>query len=214
MKSEPTPERRFLDQHGGQTMATTQPILRLGKTDEGRLVSSDEFAEAEFDEPWKYEREDGKLIVLAPSGEGHLYATVPWRDDLIFYRRDRPDIVQLIATEAWIRVNDGTDRIGDIGVYFQPTGPVPKIPDRVPDMMFEIVSPDKVSRDRDYVRKRAEYHALGVREYVIIDRFQKTVTVLTFAPDGYDERILTIGETYVSPLLPGFSIRLSDVFPN
>ncbi len=193
-------------------MATHRPILQLGKQDEGRLVSSDEFAEAEFDEPWKYEREDGRLIVMAPSGEGHLDATIPWRDDLIFYQRDHPGIVQKIATEAWIRVNDGTDRIGDIGVYLQPTGPVPKIPDRVPDMMFEIVSPDKVSRDRDYIRKRAEYHGLGVREYVIIDRFQRIVTVLTLAPNGYDERILTIGESYESPLLPGFSIRLSEVF--
>jgi Uma2 family endonuclease len=195
-------------------MATTQPILRLGKSDEGRLVSSDEFAEAEFDEPWKYEREDERLIVMAPSGGGHIDAGEPWRDDLVVYKLAHRDVVQKVVSEAWLRVNDGTDRIGDIGVYFQPTGPVPEIPDRVPDMMFEIVSPDKASRDRDYVRKRGEYHALGVREYVIIDRFQKIVTVLTFAPDGYDERILTVGETYESPLLPGFSIRLSDVFPN
>ena len=56
---------------------------------------------------------------------------------------------------------------------WSPNGPVPpKIPDRVPDMMFEIVSPDKASRDRDIPSKRAEYHRFGVKEYVIVDRFK------------------------------------------
>ena len=193
-------------------MSTVRPILKFGKRDDGRLVSSEEFAEADFDEPWKYEREDGRLIVLAPSGEGHIDASEPWRDQLVVYKRDYPEVVQKVVSEAWIRVDDGTDRIGDIGVYLVPDGPVPKIPDRVPEMMFEVVSPDKASRDPDYLRKRVEYHRLGVREYVIIDRFQKRVTVLTFAPNDYDERSLTIGDAYESPLLPDFSVRLSEVF--
>jgi Uma2 family endonuclease len=193
-------------------MATGRTILKLGKQDEGRLISSEDFAEAEFDEPWKYEREDGRLIVLAPSGGEHLYATVPWRNRLIMYEKTNPGIVQWISTEAWLRVDGGTDRIGDIGVYLVPTGPVPEIPDRVPDMMFEIVSPDKVSRDRDYVRKRADYHRFGVREYVIIDRFKQIVTVLTFAPEGYSERVLTEEDDYESPLLPGLVIPISIVF--
>jgi Uma2 family endonuclease len=193
-------------------MSTDRTILRLGKQDEGRYLSSEEFAEADFDEPWRYEREDGRLIVMAPSGEGHLKATIPWRDRLILFFYGNPGIIDQIATEAWIRVHDGTDRIGDIGVYLVPDGPVPEIPDRVPEMMFEIVSPDRVSRERDYIQKRAEYHALGVKEYVIIDRFQKTVTVLTCRPEDYQERILTTADRYESPLLPGLSIPLSDVF--
>ena len=149
---------------------------------------------------------------MAPSGEEHVDQTEPWRDRLGAYRLAHPEIVQKVVSEAWIRVNDGTDRIGDIGVYLVPTGPVPKIPDRIPELIFEVVSPDKVSRDRDYVRKRAEYHRLGVREYVIIDRLQQTVTVLNFAFAEDQERILRNGDSYESPLLPGLSIRLSEVF--
>ena len=74
-------------------MATTRTNLRLGKRDEGRLVSPEEFAEAEFDEPWTYEREERRLIVLAPSGEDHIDASEPWRDQLVLYKRDRPDVV-------------------------------------------------------------------------------------------------------------------------
>ena len=189
-------------------MATHRPILRLGKRDEGRLVSPEEFAEAEFDEPWTYEREDGRLIVLAPGGEEHIDAGEPWRDRLVLYKLAFPHVVQKVVSEAWVRVDDGTDRIGDIGVYLVPDGPVPKIPDR----MFEVVSPDKASRDRDYARKRAEYHRLGVREYVILDRSRRIVTVLTFAPNEYEERILNADQAYESPLLPGLSIRLSEAF--
>jgi Uma2 family endonuclease len=193
-------------------MATIRPVLQFGKRDEGRLVSSEEFAEAEFDEPWKYEREDGRLIVLAPRGEGRLDATIPWRDRLIIYQIANPEIAQRISTEAWLRVDKGTDRIGDIGVYLVPNDPVPKIPDRVPDMMFEIVSPDEESRDRDYIRKRADYYRFGVREYVIIDRFKQIVTVLTYTPNDYSERVLTEDDEYESPLLPGLVIPISIVF--
>ena len=62
------------------------------------------------------------------------------------------------------------------------------------------------------MRKRADYHKLGIREYVIIDRFAQTVTVLTYAPDGYEEQILTTDDVYTSPLLPGLAIPLADVF--
>jgi Uma2 family endonuclease len=193
-------------------MATERTILHLGLKDDGSLVSSEDFADAYFDEPWKYERVEGRLVVLAPAGEEHVNHSEPWRDRLGAYKLNRPDIVQIVVSEAWLRVDGGTDRIGDIGVFLVPTGPVPKIPDRVPEMMFEAVSPDRVSRDRDYLVKRADYHRFGVREYVIIDRFKWTVTVLTHEPGGYAERILSIGETYESPLLPGLSIALSDVF--
>ena len=193
-------------------MSTQKTILHLGKADHGRLVSSEEFAEATYDEPWKYERERGRLIVLAPSGEGHNNASEPWRDRMVVYKWNHPQIVQKVVSESWIRVDDGTDRIGDMGVYLVPEGPVGPIPDRVPDLMFEVVSPGKVSRQRDYIKKRAEYHRIGVREYVIIDRSRRTVTVLTHTPGGYDERVLTEAETYTSPLLPGLAIPLSEVF--
>ncbi|WP_435005741.1 Uma2 family endonuclease [Tundrisphaera lichenicola] len=193
-------------------MSTQRTILELGLKDEGRLVSSEDFADASFEEPWKYERVEGRLLVLAPSGEGHVNASEPWRDRLGAYKLARPDIVQKVVSEAWLRVDNGTDRIGNIGVFLIPGGPVPKIPDRVPDLIFEVVSPDRVSRDRDYRLKRADYHRFGVRGYVIIDRFRQTVSVLTHEPAGYAERTLSIGETYTSPLLPGLAIPLSEVF--
>ena len=164
-----------------------------------------------FDEPWRYEREDGRLIVMSPDSKQHDDCSEPFRDHLGAYKLARPDLVEQVISEAWVRVHGGTDRIPDIAVFLVGDRPDPPRPDRVPAIIFEIVSPDKESRDRDYIEKRAEYHRLGVREYVIIDRFQQIVTVLSYAPIGYDERILNVDDTYESPLLPGLMIPLTEV---
>lgn len=193
-------------------MATHQATLRLGPADHGRAVSAEEFAEADYTEPWKYERVDGSLVVMSPDSKEHDDCSEPLRDYLGAYRLVRPDVVQEVVSKAWVRVNGGTDRIGDVGVFLKTDRDVPPRPDRVPELMFEIVSPDRTSRERDYVHKRAEYHKLGVLEYVIVDRFVPRFTVLTHTPTGYAERVLAADETYTSPLLPGLEIPLADVF--
>jgi len=193
-------------------MATqpTSPIL--GPGDHGRAVSAEEFAEAEFVEAWIYEREGGRLVVMAPEGKDHIRASNPWRDRLIAYKLGRPGIIEEVVTQAWVRVAEGLDRIGDIGVYLVRQPPSFNVPDQVPDLMFEIVSPRREDRERDYVQKRADYHRLGVREYVIVDRFTRALTVLTHAPGGFDERVLSAADTYTSPLLPSLAIPLAEVF--
>ena len=193
-------------------MATQSTSLILGPGDHGRAVSAEEFAEADFAEPHRYEREGGRLVVMAPEGKDHIRASNPWRDRLIAYKLGRPGIIEEVVTQAWVRVADGSDRIGDIGVYLVRQPPTFDVPDQAPDLMFEIVSPGSEDRERDYVKKRDDYHPLGVREYAIVDRFAKLVTVLSHAPGGYREQVLTVADTYTSPLLPGLAIPLSEVF--
>jgi Uma2 family endonuclease len=195
-------------------MATGQTVLHLGRADEGRLLTAEEFADASYDEPWKYERVDGRLVVMYPDGEAHDTASEPWRDRLGMYKLTHPGVVDHVVSEAWVLISDLIDRIGDIGVFLRPTDgstPPPR-PGRVPELMFEIVSPEAKDRRRDYVEKKAEYHAVGVREYVTIDRFQRKVTVLTHEPGGYAERVLTGSDVYETTLLPGFRVPLNDVF--
>jgi Uma2 family endonuclease len=185
--------------------------LELGPNDAGRYLSAEEFADAIYAEPWKYEREKGRLIVMPPDGEGHVSTTSPWLKRLIVYWDSHPEVVERVVPSAWVRVDDGTDRIGDIGVYLAHDPPTLNIPDQVPEMIFEIVSPGRKSRERDYVKKRTEYYHLGVREYVVVDRFKKQVTVLTHRPEGHQEQILKRGDIYTSPLLPGLAIPLDEV---
>ena len=188
------------------------PHLTLGPEDAGRFVSAREFTDADYIEPWRYEREDGRLIVMAPDGGDHVEITSPWLQHLIIYQVQHRDVVALVVPNAWVRVNDGTDRIGDIGVYLTTAGSTAKIPDRVPELMFEIVSPGRRSRERDYEVKRREYHRLGIREYVVIDRFERIVTVFRSGAMDQEVRVYSGSEAYESALLPGLRIPLAEVF--
>jgi Uma2 family endonuclease len=192
-------------------MATVQFALRLGPADHGRPITAEEFAGAEYIEPWKYEREQGRLIVMPPDGPGHEGSSEPLRDYLGAYRLARPDIVDRVASQAWIRVDAGTDRIPDIGVFLAGLRSAIARRDRIPEIVFEIVSPDRKSRERDYVKKRKEYRRLGVLEYVIVDRMRHRATVYTAGPGGCRKHVLRERDAYESPLLPGLVIPLAEV---
>jgi Uma2 family endonuclease len=56
-----------------------------------------------------------------------------------------------------------------------------------PQFIAEVVSPGQTNRNRDYVRKRAQYGQIGVQEYWIIDPHQQTVLVLTLENGQYTE---------------------------
>lgn len=186
--------------------------LRLGLKDRGRVVSAEEFADADFDEPWSYEREGGRLVVMPPDGNIHQITSEPWRDALVVYKLARPDVVGHVFSNPFLRVDEDKDRIGDLGVFLVDT-PVPASEvGTISDLVFEIVSQGKANKKRDYVTKRTEYEALGVKEYVIVDRFERRVTVLALGSGGYTERVLTEVDTYTSPLLPGLAIPIGDAF--
>ena len=187
-------------------------LLRLGPNDHGRPVSSQEFAEAEFAEPWKYEREGGRLIVLAPDGYEHQATAEPWRDYLVWYKRDHPGVIERVFSSPWIPIDGEKDRIGDIGVYLSPCDLIPAGKQPLPDLIIEIVSPGRHASARGYLEKRRVYDRIGIREYVIVDRFARSVTVLRRTPGGFEERTLSTGDTYSTPLLPGLAIPLSEVF--
>jgi Uma2 family endonuclease len=189
---------------------TTDDQLHLGQLDDGRPTSAEEFANAEFDEPWTYERVDGRLVVMSPEGTGHVDHTEPWLMGLFVYKFQHPAAAMRIVPNAWISIDEDNTRYADIGVYLVR---ILNLPNHAPDLIFEIVSPSKADKRRDYVEKRAHYQQIGVREYVIIDRFDKRVTVLTLVEGSYVERVLTPEDVYRSPLLPGFEVNLAEVLP-
>jgi Uma2 family endonuclease len=56
-----------------------------------------------------------------------------------------------------------------------------------PQLIVEIVSPGKTNRDRDYIRKRAQYAAIGVPECWLVDPVAQTVMVLSLEENAYRE---------------------------
>jgi Uma2 family endonuclease len=191
---------------------TTSTRLRLGLDDHGRATTAAEYLGAEFDEPWRYELRDGRLAVMSPAGEDHVATTQPWLELLMAYRLAHPARVDRVAPEAWVRIDDENYRIGDLGVYLRGERSGLRIPERAPELIFEFVSPGRMAHDRDYVEKRSDYHAAGVREYVIVDPLAARVIVLTDAPGRYAERVLRAGEAYATPLLPDLAVPLAGIF--
>ena len=79
-----------------------------------------------------------------------------------------------------------------------------------PDIVVEVLSSD---RNRDLVRKRQLYAEGGVPEYWIFDPLNDTATLLELRNGEYAQRaVLTADDTLTTPLLPGLTIPLSDVF--
>ena len=82
---------------------------------------------------------------MPPDGPGHDDCSEPVRDYLGAYRLAHLDLVEEVVSEAWVRVDAGTDRIGDIGVFLVGQRSAVERPERVPELMFEIVSPGRKS---------------------------------------------------------------------
>ena len=79
----------------------------------------------------------------------------------------------------------------------------------VPAIIVEFVSGQKRDFIRDYEQKRDEYLAAGVKEYWIIDRFRRIMTVYRPGIAGPTSDIVTETLTYTTRLLPGFELPLA-----
>jgi Uma2 family endonuclease len=73
------------------------------------------------------------------------------------------------------------------------------------------VSASKRDRRRDYTEKRREYMEIDISEYWIIDRFQRTMTVVVNGPPGPTDRVVQEDEIYTTPLPPGFELPLAPL---
>ncbi|MCP4356964.1 MAG: Uma2 family endonuclease [Chloroflexi bacterium] len=78
------------------------------------------------------------------------------------------------------------------------------------DLGVEVVSND---RDHDFVTKREEYAVSGIPEYWIVDPKQEEIHILVLEKSDYVERgIFARGQVATSALLPGFEVRVSELF--
>jgi Uma2 family endonuclease len=148
---------------------------------------------------------------MTPSGFEHQFSTGSLRDHLGAYKLSNPEIVEHVFQESWVIIDGATERLPDIAVYLASEEPPLPFPERVPELIFEIVSPTAADRRRDYDDKRTEYQRIGVQEYVIVDRFAHRVFVLTLEKGQYSERELGPDDSYTTALLPGLAIPLGKI---
>jgi Uma2 family endonuclease len=108
----------------------------------------------------------------------------------------------VIPDVVWIsqdRLANGIDEAGHLVV--------------APELMIEVLSPGELNAQRDKEVKLKLYSLQGVQEYWIVNWQLKTLDVYR-RTDTQLQQIATLleGDTLTSPLLPGFSIPIAQVF--
>jgi Uma2 family endonuclease len=82
-----------------------------------------------------------------------------------------------------------------------------------PRIVVEVVSPGQANRNRDYINKRAQYAAIGVPEYWLIDSDAQTVMVLHLRKGNYCEVGTFCGNAGIaSPTFPALVLTAERIF--
>jgi Uma2 family endonuclease len=165
---------------------------------------------------WKqYEIVDGELFVTrAPhfrhqnvGGNLHFELEAWSRQTQLGASVEAPGVIfspidAVIPDVVWIsreRLANGLDEAGHLIV--------------VPELMVEVLSPGEQNEQRDKEVKLKLYSRYGVQEYWIVNWQIQTVEI--YRHDSIELKLiatLSIDDTLTSPLLPSFSLAISQIF--
>jgi Uma2 family endonuclease len=179
----------------------------------GTLMTRDEFdAVEEYDEEYRYELVHGVLVAYPHPQAAESHPNEELGSCLRQYQEQHPQggALDLTLPQQYVRTRT-SQRLAD-RLIWAGLGRVPKRRRDLPTIVVEFVSARRRDRQRDYIDKRQEYREVGIPEYWIIDRFQRTLTVLRNRPDGEEELTFGAQEVYSTPLLPGFELSLAALF--
>lgn len=102
----------------------------------------------------------------------------------------------------------------DLAVYkkfYRPDGNAPASwADVAPVLLVEVASAGQ--EDFDYRAKRRDYWRTGAREYWIVDPKRGVVLFLRRGDADWEQNLMLPGDTYTTPLLPGFKLSVRIVF--
>jgi Uma2 family endonuclease len=189
-----------------------EPTLPLGPESAGILMTPEEFdAVEDYDEEYRYELIHGVLVVgpiPSPEETGpnellgyHLFA----------YQRSHAQGANLDLTlpQQYVKVRGGR-RLAD-RLIWAGLGNMPNPRKDLASIAVEFVCAGRRNRRRDHVEKRRQYHEARLKEYWIIDRFQRTMTVLQYRGKRTVVKVIAESGSYESPLLPGFEVPLAEL---
>ena len=186
--------------------------LRLGPRSAGMLLTPAEFDRASGKRGWRYELINGVLVVSPTPSRKERHPSDRLAQWLWNYRDQHPQgsSLDLTLPEEEIETRQGQDRRRVDRAIWAGLGRDPE-EGEVPTIAVEFVSAGRVNQERDYIVKRAEFREVGVREYWVIDRFKRTLTVYLFGGEKDEERVIAEGKTYETPLLPGFVLDVKQL---
>jgi Uma2 family endonuclease len=188
------------------------PRRGLGPGLAGLHLTPEEFDAIDYEDcerGYRYELIQGVVAVNPAPGLSHNSPNEYLGYLLLTYKENHPqgNVLDDTGMEVYVRVPNGrrlADRVLWIGLGRQVR------PKRdIPTIIVEFVSESRRDWLRDYVEKRDEYLTLGVKEYWVIDRFRRMMTVFRPAESGEAETMVPEAGTYTTPLLPGFALPIA-----
>jgi Uma2 family endonuclease len=191
------------------TAIAAEPLV-VGPDDNGILMTIDDFdAIEEYDECYRYELINGVFVVNPIPSQGERDPNEELGFLLRMYRDEHPGCLDKTLFEEYIHLPNSRRRADR--VIWAGLGRVPDVKTDVPAIAVEFVSRSRRDRHRDYVLKRDEYLNVGVKEYWVIDRFARTMTVYQSGKNEAKEAVVGEKEIYRTALLPGFELKLSSL---
>lgn len=187
---------------------------RIGPADKGRRMTLDEFGSAEVEEGYRFELARGCLEVVDVPDGSHSRLACFLYTVLADYRHRHPRRIHRFGGAGAYRLRlPGliSSRIPDIAVVLE-DAPKDCRNHRVPFLAMEVVSASREARERDYVAKREEHLAYGLFEYWIVDPIDRRITVLVRDGDTWIERVFNADQSAEGLVLPGFAVRLPDLW--
>jgi Uma2 family endonuclease len=175
-------------------------------------LSFEDYATYDDGTETRYELVDGALVEMTPPTFRHMLIA-KFIEKCLDAEIQRLGWRWLCFREAGIRTGIRKSRLTDVYVL---------TPEQVNDLIddaaisqtppllaVEVVSPDSITRDYRY--KRAEYAALEIPEYWIVDPLEAKITLLAFNEGLYDETVLAGNQALVSPTFPQLNLTAEQI---
>jgi Uma2 family endonuclease len=198
-------------------MATT--MLHLGRTDQGRPLTLDEFLTADYEGGYKYELIDGKLYV-SPAANFPENAVQEWLNfQLKLFSRANPKVLNYVSSGARVFIPNRcnvTASEPDVAAYHDLPTELSlreiRWQDVSPFLVAEVLSAD--DPDKDLVRNADLYFRVpSIKEYWILDAREDAEhpRLIVRRRSGKRWRIMEVepGSTYSTRFLPGFALTLN-----
>lgn len=193
-------------------------MLKLGKADHGRPLTLDEFWQGDYAQGYRYELIDGKLYV-SPQANLPEALVERWILRKVQAYSDRhPEVINAVFAKAGVfvpRRPGATVPEPDLAAYrgFPPITDFRALrwQDVSPFLVAEILSAE--DPDKDLVRNVALYRQVpSISEYWVLDARIDPNRPFFAARRRYGKKWRlfnrAFGETYTTPLLPGFELLI------
>jgi Uma2 family endonuclease len=172
------------------------------------LLSAEEFLALPPEDDQTLELDEGEIVTLTKPGLAHgvIAGRIGRR---LAEHVDDQGLGLVVAHEVGFRLNDGTVRSPDIAVLLGNLIEITKaVYSGAPDIAIEVVSPYDWAAQIH--RKRKQYLAAGAKEVWIVEPEIQSIEV--YSADG-GWRCFEAPAALTTPLLPGWSLHLSPIFP-